>query len=186
MDARGNRLWPHDLRVNLGEAPAYQSTPQIATDSQGNAIVVWAEHTNPYFGVHAQKFSPTGARLWANEVRVNGEPAYRMDWGHEGSLAIAMDGQDNVIVVWEGEWQYTWTDPDVYAQKVGRDGQRLWATDVKVNSDNIHRQRIMAVDVDASGVSVVAWVDERNAGEDIYAQRLDATGPTPVGAGGQG
>ena len=176
VDSRGNRLWPADVRVNSAPAPGYQAAPAVVVDSQGNAIVIWAESLEVPFAVYAQKVSPAGQKLWPADVRVNGAPAYRTDWGPRDSLAAALDGQDNVIVVWQGSATNNWSDPDVLAQKIGPNGQRRWTNDVKVNSDSGHHQRFMAVDVSPAGVSVVAWVDERHGGEDIYAQRLDSQG----------
>lgn len=176
VDSRGNRLWPADVRINTAPAPGYQAVPAVVVDSQGNAIVIWAESLEVPFAVYAQKLSPAGHKLWPADARVNGAPAYRIDWGPRDSLAAAIDGQDNVIVVWQGSITNDWSDPDVLAQKLGPDGQRRWTNDVKVNSDSGHPQRFMAVDASSSGVSVVAWVDERHGGEDIYAQRLDSQG----------
>ncbi len=176
VDGRGNRLWRADLRVSPSTILAYDSVPAVVADSQGNAIVVWADGRDTPFAIYAQKLAPTGERLWANDVRVNGAPAYRVDWAPLDSLAIAMDGQDRVVVVWEGSADNNWGDPDVYAQQLGADGRRLWAQDVRVNSDTGHPQRVMAVGANAQGAIVVAWVDTRSGGEDIYAQRLSATG----------
>jgi len=176
VDGRGSRLWAAGLRVNSDNTQAYQSAPAIVVDSQGNALVVWADIRETPYAIYAQKMSPAGAKLWASDVRVNGAPAYRVGWGELDSLAVAIDSQDNVVVVWQGNWDNNWSDPDVYAQKIGPGGQRLWANDIRVNADVGHGQYYMAVGVDVQGTVVVAWVDDRNGGEDIYAQRLDANG----------
>ena len=149
------------MRVSSESAHAFDGAPFVAADSQGNAIIFWADSPEYPAGVYAQKLTPAGEKLWPGDVRVNGAPAYRVDWGKLDSVAIAIEGQDNVAVVWEGSADNNWTDPDVYPQKLSPDGRRLWASDAKVNTDTGHAQRGMAVGANTQGVLVGAWVDER-------------------------
>ena len=127
VDGHGNRLWATDLRVNSDATETYQGIASIAVDSQGNAIIVWLDDRADPHAVYAQKISPQGIKLWMADVRVNGSPAYRMGGGLD-SLAIALDnhdGQDDIVVVWRGYWDGD-GDPDVCAQKIDSDGNRLW------------------------------------------------------------
>jgi hypothetical protein len=45
LDSAGNRLWAADLRVNADDT-AWQSSPSVAVDGSGNAVVVWHDDRN--------------------------------------------------------------------------------------------------------------------------------------------
>lgn len=102
----------------------------------------------------------------------------RPDGPNQQSPAIAMDVNGNAMIVWTdnrgGKNSY---DCDIYARSISSDGNRLWAADVLVNSDNgTAGQYSPVVAVDVSGNIFVVWVDSRNGNYDIYAQRLSADG----------
>jgi len=171
LDVAGNQLWPADVCVNSTGSASLGFYPlALAVDGSGNAIVVWKSLP----GIYAQRLGAAGNRLWAADVRVDsyGGAAYRDD------PAVAVDRNGNVVVVWRDERNGD-DDDDVYAQRLDPAGRRLWATDVRVNSDDgVALQSYPAVGVDGSGNAVVVWQDERNGNDDddVYAQRLDPAG----------
>ncbi len=177
LDQQGNRLWPQDRRVNSDTGAAYQAMPVIAVDADGNALVAWLDDRDEPIskGIYAQKLAPNGARVWAGDVRVNSESSYRVGWSID-SLALALDSDNNLVVAWQGIKNGNWSDPDVQLQKLDGSGKRLWADDVKVNQDTGHTQASLALDVNPGDEIVVAWVDDRNGGQDIYAQWLQPDG----------
>lgn len=177
VDARGNRLWAADLRVNSDAGARFQGYPLVQVDSTGNALVVWVDDREEPAAkaVYAQKISRSGVKLWPGDVRVNGPSSYRVSWWLD-SMAIAVDRQGNLIVAWQGIWDGYWDDSDIHAQKLSPTGQRLWPADVRVHHDTGHRQTFVALDTFDQGDVLVSWIDERYGGEDVYAQRLDAQG----------
>ena len=129
-------------------------------------------------GVYAEDFSSytlkdytesTEWDIWAEalELRLNGDCV-------QSNPSIAEDGDGNAVVVW--------TDmrsgyPNIYAQRLDVNGNRLWLLDVPVSSDNAsENQDTPAVAVDGTGSALIVWADERNGDWDIYAQKLDVSG----------
>ncbi len=154
VDARGNRLWAADVRVNSDSGTASQGSPVVAVDpASGNALVVWADGRNSstyYFDIYAQRIDASGNKLWAADVRVNSYAGTASQF----SPAVAVDpASGNAIVVWQAG--------DIYAQRLDAGGNKLWAADVRVNSDaGTASQYYPVVAVDpASGNAIVEWED---------------------------
>ena len=88
--------------------------------------------------------------------------------------AAVADSAGNIILAWADT---RLGHADIYAQKLDAAGNKLWLSDVRVNSDigtHIHHHPTLAVD--ALGNSVIAWSDTSGSCCNLYAQRLDATG----------
>jgi hypothetical protein len=170
LDEDGSKLWATDIRVNSGNGAAFQTYPDLATDGGGNAVITWLDDRNDEIDVYAQKIDSGGNRLWVADVRVNSDG----EVADYQSPAVAVDGDGNAIAVWV---DYRNGDADIYAQKLDGSGNRLWATDLRVNSDSgTASQGYPTVAVNEDGNAVVVWHDQRNGDADIYAQKLDGNG----------
>jgi len=170
LDAGGNHLWAVDLRVDSDTGTAWRLQPAAAVDDGGNAIAVWEDYRNGNWDIYAQRLDAAGNRLWAADMLVNSDTGTT----YQGSPAVAVDGSGNAIATWEDGRN---GNPDIYAQRLDGSGNRLWAADLRVDSDGgTAFRRCPAVAADANGNAVVVWGDDRNGTSDIYAQRLDAAG----------
>lgn len=100
--------------------------------------------------------------------------------GAHRESAIAPDGRGGAYIVWQdlrnndsnGNW-------DIYGQHVDSRGNRLWNTDLRINSDTGGAfQGNPLVAVDRAGNAVVAWVDDREepAAKAVYAQKISPQG----------
>jgi hypothetical protein len=170
LDASGNRLWTTDARVNALEGTAGQAFPSVATDTSGNAIVVWDDKRYSTWNIYAQKLATDGNRLWAEDVRVStdGEIALQV------CPAVVVDESGNAVIAWKDRRDGT---IDIYTQKLDASGNQAWAVDVRANTGGgtvVQAYPDMAVD--GSGHSIIVWEDYRNGNADIYAQKLDASG----------
>ena len=125
LDASGNRLWAGDVRVNSGSGTANEWNPAVAVDGTGNAVVVWKDERNDTGDIYAQKLDASGNKLWVGDVRVNSDNGT----AEQDAPAVTIGGSGNAVVVWNGS-------ADIYAQKLDASGNRLWAGDVRVNSDS--------------------------------------------------
>jgi hypothetical protein len=66
---------------------------------------------------------------------------------------------------------------NVYAQKLDRNGNRLWTADARINLDGgTAGQWHPSVAVDGSGDAVAVWSDTRHGNLGIYAQKLGESG----------
>ncbi|MCX6043638.1 MAG: hypothetical protein NT075_00885 [Chloroflexi bacterium] len=90
------------------------------------------------------------------------------------TTSVAKGPNQELYVVWQDLRN---DDGDIYAQRVDATGQRLWAADLRVNSDSGQTtQSAPTATTDALGNLIVAWADQRNGHHEIYGQRIDPTG----------
>ena len=180
LDSNGNRLWAQDTRVNSDSGTIDQGYPAskmeglgkavaVAVDESGNAVVVWWDDRSGNYDIYAQRLDVTGNRLWVQDVRVNYD-SEATQW----YPAVSIDGSGNAVVVWGDNRNGNY---DIYAQRLDANGSRLWAQDMRINSDGgIEGQWNPAVVIDGSDNAIVVWTDRRNDNSDIYAQRLNSGG----------
>ena len=170
LDVSGNRLWAMDVRVNLDTGSANQWSVTVAADSNGNTVVAWMDNRSGDDDIYAQKLDTSRNKLWATDVRVNSDSGTARQW----EPAIAIDQGGNSVIVWYDDRN---GDYDIYVQKLDKNGNRLWMSEVRVNSDSeLATQVAPAVAVDTNGNAVVVWDDRRYRNEGIYAQRLNVSG----------
>lgn len=75
-----------------------QSAPAIASDSNGNVLVVWqskGQDEGDTFGVFGQWYNSSGAKL-GEEFRINSQTA-----DDQKAPVVAIDGAGNAIVAWQ-------------------------------------------------------------------------------------
>lgn len=169
VDASGTPLWTVN-GVLLSTAPGDQAEPRIVTDGAGGGIVSWWTHTTESnWDVWAQRVRFDGMTLWsAAGVVVCNAP------GNQYNPTIVADGQGGAVIAWHDTRQINQTD--IYAQRVGASGNPLW-TPNGVSVCIAAGDQYYPVPVsDLSGGVVVSWHDARNDVNDIYAQRIDASG----------
>ena len=169
-----------------------QIDPAVASDAEGNYVVVWAEQdpslddpTVLDWNIHARRFDRFGIPL-GPEFIVNN---YRN--GDQLDPDVAMDAYGNFVIVWSGEGEFGHPDPrlidpsgvfarvyDANGNPVGENG----AHEILVNQTRVDRQHQPAVSVNDRGLFVVAWTTEpdngANAGDaaDVFARRFTMTG----------
>jgi hypothetical protein len=177
LDADGNALWDSsDVKVNQNDDSNSQTSPHVAVDSLGNAIVVWTDYRNSDNDVYAQKLDSDGNALWgSSDIKVN----QNTDSANQGSPSVVIDQDDYVIIVWTDYRNVT--DTDIYAQKLDSDGAAQWGSeDVKVNQNSDSADQSQPdVNIDQNGNAIVVWEDERNGGysnQSIYTQKLNSDG----------
>ena len=83
------------------------------------------------------------------------------------------DGSGGAFIAWQDRRTFEW---DIYVQHVNAFGMTLWAIDgvpVCTAAGNQYDPRLV---LDGAGGVIVAWDDQRNGPDDIYAQRVSASG----------
>ena len=164
LDDNGNVLWATGIRVNISASGTPRENPSIAVDKNGNIFVVWWGGA-----VFAMRLDQDGNRMWMEDVRID-TATVTVD----EHPTVALDGNGNAVVVWGDERN---GDYDIYAQKLDGSGNKLWAADVRVNSDTTTEDQVSPmVVVYGNGDAIVVWSDMRNGDWDIYAQKLDGNG----------
>ncbi len=186
-------LWSTDPAENnpISTAPRSQNGPVIASDGAGGAIIAWVNVTGDGGNtpivprVFAQRIDTLGGVQWQNNGAPISSPLRLPRF-----CAITSDGGGGAIIVWEDytyNIQLNQSGPhNLYAQRVNRFGQILWATDgVPVTALSNERQIMYpVVTSDGQGGAIIVWRDGHSGTNSLYAQRINASGVVQWSAGG--
>lgn len=163
-----------DFRVGA-YTPIVQSDSRVATDADGNFVVVWQRQLDvDDWSISARRFAADGTPL-DDEFIVNTYTTGEHYYPH-----VAMDADGNFIVTWTSDSQ-DGSEEGVYARRYAADGTALGDA-FRANSYTTGAQYLSRVALDADGDFVVTWVSDGQdgSGYGIYAQRFAADG-NPVG-----
>ena len=114
---------------------------------------------------------------------VSSEPGYT-SWVYDGlAINTAANDQTNPTIVSDGAGGsiITWVDnrtgiADIYAQRVNASGTVQWEAGGVALCTATGDQDLPSIVSDGAGGAIVMWHDSRNGGDDIYAQRVNASG----------
>jgi hypothetical protein len=169
FDAAGNRRGG-EFQVNTYTSDS-QLSPAVASDADGNFVVVWAGLRNGDYEIFGQRFAASGAPA-GGEFQVNAStPDLQLN------PAVAADADGDFVVVWTG--------PDGGGAGIlGRRFNALGAPqggDFVVNAATADTQSQPAVAQDPGGDFVVAWQGPDASSTGIFARRFDAAGSPQSG-----
>jgi outer membrane protein assembly factor BamB len=170
-------IWVNDGNP-VCTATGDQLSPAMVSDGSGGAIVTWFDClTESNCHIYAQRISASGAVQWtANGV------ALCTATGDQWHPEIVSDGAGGAIVAWED--QRNGPSWDIYAQRVGASGAVQWAANGVALCTAACEQYRVAMIPDGAGGAIVTWEDRRNGYNDIYAQRVSASGAVQWAANG--
>ena len=145
--------------------------PSVATDNDGDAVVVWQQPDADGTGVYGQRFDESG-QPEALPFRANTHTA-----GGQSRPWAAFDATHEFVVVWDGEGQ---DDPGdatslgVFAQRFG-DPNVPVGGEFAVNVYTTGNQSHPAVSMNASGNFAIAWESDGQDGSilGIFARRAE-------------
>ena len=175
VSAAGSARWAAN-GVALCTAALNQQLPGICTDGAGGAIVAWPDGRGDTQDIYAQRVSALGATQWT----ANGE-ALCMAVGSQSQVSIAADGFGGALVTWRDVRN---ANVDVYAQRIDGGGSVEWTDDGVAVCTTSDAQYEAAIAGDGTGGAFVAWKDDRGTYDNIYAQRVNASGAVQWAAGG--
>ncbi|KPJ58288.1 MAG: hypothetical protein AMJ46_14410 [Latescibacteria bacterium DG_63] len=169
VDPFGNLSWS-PIGIAICEAGGYQYGPEVASDGAGGAIITWRDRrSGTDFDIYAQRVDASGNVLWAADGVAICTAA-----GNQYSPQIDSDGAGGAIVTWEDK--RSGSHYDIYVRRVDASGNLLWAAD-GVAICTAEGGQFAPQIVPHGGGAVITWFDRRKGSEDdIYAQRVDASG----------
>jgi len=142
-------------------------------DWAGNFVAVWTDNRNVHNDVWMQRFDSDGNPIGANQ-KVNDD----LGTDDQSGSQMAMDKDGNFVVVWHDNRDGNY---NIYVQRFDSSGNPV-GFNFKINDDaSVARQLRPSIGMDSNGNFVVTWIDGRDGGQDIYAQRFD-NAAIPVGA----
>ena len=172
-----------EFRVNTVTA-LNQREAQVATDADGNFVVVWEDGLNNGTGVDGSSRGVLGQRYDSDGNPLGPFFIVNTDTlGNQDEPAVAMDPDGNFVVVW--------TDGADFGGDGDGDGDgmaaRLYNSDgtpkgdqFRVNANTTFQQTRAKVAMNNDGDFVVAWGNFNDDGADLYARLFDSAG-NPAG-----
>ena len=152
-----------EFQVNTQTA-GLQTYPKVASDADGNFIVMWRSGDGSSSGVFGQRYDAAGTALGV-EFRVNVETS-----GGQFNPAVASDANGNFVVVWYGNSPTSSLDTfGRWFDALGRGGAEF-----RLNSYTTGTQVHPTVAAGGGGRFVAVWrsLDQDGSGTGIFGQRF--------------
>jgi hypothetical protein len=135
-------------------------SPQVAVDSNGNAIAVWHQYVGAEYSIYANRFNGTD---WGTATLIETDDA-----GKASNSQVAVDSNGNAIAVWN---QNDGANENIYANHFnGSD----WGT-AKLIENDTGKAVDPQIAVNNNGNAIAVWRQNDGANENIYANRFDGT-----------
>jgi len=126
LDSQGNPLWAENGIEIVSASGTDTIYFDAAGDGSGNTALVWNYNDNGSRILRAQKLDASGQKLWANEVRVSGVPAY---WaGYAAPARVSPDVDGGFFITWASGKNIK-DRASSYIQKILPNGGLLWGQD---------------------------------------------------------
>jgi hypothetical protein len=153
-----------------------QRDPTLVSDGSGGVIVTWWDNRNGYHDIYAQRVNALGAVQWtANGIVLSAAASTQQH------PAIIPDDAGGAIVTW---YDSRSGNNDIYAQRVNASGAVQWTADGVALCAATGNQWHPTIISDGAGGAIVTWYDTRSGNNDIYAQRVNASGAVQWTANG--
>lgn len=162
-----------DFKVNSDTDMSDQLSPQVVVDNDApnNFYVVWKSNSSVNFDILLSKFQWDKTVVFTEKaINTGGGTAEQYD------PDLVYDGSNNLYAVWADERN---SQPDIYAQKISKDGVLEWGADILINDDTYaiaHRTGPVVAYQNDTGI-YISWEDTRNGGiTNIYSSKIDTDG----------
>lgn len=178
IDATGAVQWTAN-GVAVCTASGMQGDAELLADGAGGALIVWEDYRpGTSSDVYMQRINNNGVAQWNS----NGN-AICTAANYQNDPKLVSDGNGGAIITW---FDYrsdggSFTNFDIYAQRVSSAGAFEWTsytTGLPVCT-SAGRQQLPQIVTDGTGGAIIAWQDNRNGNNDVYAARVSADGSTP-------
>jgi hypothetical protein len=151
----------------------YQERPSVASDANGNVLVVWSSfgQDGDGRGLFAQRFDALGMRQ-GGEFQVN---THTTGTQRAFRAGVAASGS-GFVVAWTSQGQ-DGSDYGIFARRFDTSGMPQ-GVEFQVSSYTTARQRRLSVASDAGGNFVVVWDSQGQDGSlyGVFGQRFGASG----------
>jgi len=171
INASGEKQWgANGIVVN---AVTNFEDPQIVSDGVGGAVLAWQDNrTYSDYNLYSQRIDGDGALMWT----ADGVPICTAPGTQAGPQIIPRSG-GGAIIAWVDVRLPG--DNEIYAQYVNGSGVVQWTSNGVPVCINPGTQSFPAIVSDGQNGAIITWVDNRSGGyggENIYAQRMNASG----------
>jgi len=160
--------WPADStgKISVCTAGGDQSYPEIVSDGEGGAIIVWQDKRGSYDNVYAQRIDSSGIPLWtANGIIIS-------DVQNSRQPKLVSDGNGGAIITWF-DFRNGWPNSSIQVQRINKNGDALWQTNGVTIANAANSWAYPEIAGYGSDGAVVAWI---GIDGEIYAQKIDNSG----------
>ncbi len=168
----------------LCNAASDQGSVKMAPDGNGGFFFTWEDKRNENDAdIYAQHIDTNGTLTWANDLII-----YSGAYIQTNPRIVATTGNTAVIVWEDSRLDSAHDTADLLAQKINLQGQKLWANDGVIVSQEDDSQKDPRLSSDDNGGCFVVWDDARSGGNalmDVYAQHISSTGTMTWEANGK-
>jgi len=179
VTANGTLKWSPSSGVAVCTANGFQTSPVIATDAAGGAIVAWKDSRGLDSDVYSQRLSSAGAALWTP----NGVGICTVS-GQQNDVRITSDQLGGAYIVWRDPRSGNMNN-DIFAQSVDPNGNARWTGDGVAVCNAAQNQFDPQIAGDGRFGLLVSWTDMRsNVDRDVFAQRMKPDGTARWSANG--
>ncbi len=170
VDYKGTIKWTAN-GIAICAAANDQQRPVIVSDGAGGAVIAWMDRRGGvYYDIYAQRVDNDGNIKWTGDGI-----ALCAAFGNQYYPEIDSDGSGGAIDTWY-DLRAGGGDDNIYAQRVNTMGDIQWTGDGVAVCMAANGQSDPVIVSDGAGGAVIAWEDDRVAGTNVYAQRLDNPG----------
>ena len=169
-DRLGNIFTPGDGFVISTGAGSQQHPVLTSNEALGVGYVAWTDTRNGNNDIYAQAFNVGNYDFWTT-----GGLAFCTNASDQNGPAIAPDGGDGAIVVWQ---DFRNGNYDIYAQRAGLGNNLMWAADGVAVCTQASAQLSPMIVSDGVGGAIIVWLDHRHGTfqNALYAQRINSAG----------
>lgn len=171
-------LWSSspDSSLVVAATTGEQRSQVAASDGADGAIIAWEDTRTSPSDLYAQRITAAGVAAWQSNGAVVCSAA-----GAQGASVILADGAGGAFIAWAD--QRSGLGGDVYLQRITGAGTPApgWPTNGLAVCTALNTQSVTDIVSDGQGGVILVWYDQRSGDNDIYAQRVTATGTVPTG-----
>ncbi|MCP4573724.1 MAG: T9SS type A sorting domain-containing protein [bacterium] len=171
INGNGNLLWI-GCGTQVNEPEWFTHDPvDIVADGSGGAVICWAGFNGDATpSIRAERVNAAGGHVWSGggvelwSGEVNPVPTYPR---------ICSDEAGGAVVVWYEQHEGNY---NLVARRVDGTGTPLWTSGGVDICTEEHQQQKHRIVSDGAGGAIIVWRDSRGTYNDVYAQRIDASG----------
>jgi hypothetical protein len=164
----GFAQWPSDStgKISVCAATGDQSYPEIVSDGEGGAIIVWQDTRGSYDNVYAQRIDSSGIPRWtANGIIIS-------DVQNSRHPKLVSDGNGGAIITWF-DFRNGWPNSSIQAQRINKNGDALWQTNGVTLALTAGSWAYPEIAGYGSDGAIVTWL---GVNSEIFAQKIDNSG----------
>ncbi len=154
-------------QINTDEGEEAQQFSTVGLDANKNAYFTWRDYRGNKWNVYSQKYNTSHEKQWDEDVQI--------------VTAANQDKPDNYVNN-NGDMYVVWNDDrngnqDSYLEKYDTNGNDAWGGSKKIPTlAESADQLFPTVTSDEGSYAYIAWQDNRDGHNDIYARKSDNLG----------